>query len=145
MAKSVLEQKVWALFKQGLSDNEILNELVTKQGEPLTYMDLRVMRADYEAEHPETVAEPAEETPVEIEEAPDEAAGGVIHIDAIRKPGALVSGTADLPSGLKVAWALDQYGRISFKPQGKGRPTAEDMQVFQTELQKEITRRGGIL
>jgi hypothetical protein len=145
MAQSALEKKVWALFEQGLTDNEILNELITKQGEPLTYMELRVMRADYEAEHPETVAEPDETVPTELEEAPDEAAGAVIQIDNICKPGALVSGTANLPSGIKAAWALDQYGRISFQPQGKGRPTPEDMQVFQAELQKEIVRRGGIM
>ncbi|MFH1707787.1 MAG: hypothetical protein ABIF71_07705 [Planctomycetota bacterium] len=145
MAQSALEKKVWELFTKGLTDNEILKELVTKQGEVLTFMELRVLRADYEAEHPETVAEPPADPAADLDTAPEDAAGGVIQFDAIRKPGAMVSGTANLPSGLKVSWALDQYGRISFAPQGKGRPTPEDMQVFQTELQQEITRRGGIL
>jgi len=144
----VLEKRIWEMFEQGLSDNEILDILV-EEGKNVTYMDLRVLRADYEAEHPETVEE-KEESPEPRETAEEEPAAEdantVVTIDTVRKPGTLASGTAKLPSGARVVWALDQFGRLAVHPaEGSPRPTAADLHAFQEEFRREIERRGGII
>lgn len=146
MARSELEQKVWDLFEQGLSDNEILNQLVSEEDEELTFMELRILRAEYEEEHPESL--PDEEVPEPEEEEEDQAGEDVdiIEFDAIKKPGTLMSGTANLPSGMRIGWALDQMGRVNVFPLQEGdQPTQGDLQIFQEELQKEIMKRGGMV
>jgi hypothetical protein len=142
MARTKLEKRVWEMFEQGMTDNEILNTVVTEQGEALTYMDLRMLRADYEAEHPETIEE--EEEPETIEEEETDAEETGITIDSIKKPGALISGSASLPSGAKINWALDQMGRINIIPQGETQPTQEDMQAFQESFKKELEKKQGL-
>ncbi len=142
MEQSELEKKVWELFEQGLTDNEILEQLVSEEGEELTYMELRIMRADYEEAHPETV-EHEEPEPEEEEEAEEDQVG--VSVDSVTKPGSLISGTAHLPSGVKVTWMLDQFGRINIAPEGEEKPSQEDLQYFQEQLQQELQKRGGML
>ena len=144
MEQDTLRKTVWKLFEQGKTDNEILEELVTEQGEELTYMELRIMRADYEEEHPETVEHEEPEPVEEIQEEQSEEAVGVT-VDSVTKPGSLISGKAVLPSGVKVTWMLDQMGRINIAPEGDQKPSQEDIQFFQQNLQKELQKRGGML
>ena len=123
-----LEKRIWEMFEQGLSDNEILDQIVSEEGKEVTYMDLRVLRADYEAEHPESI-EDEEKEEIE-EEGPEEPETGrgetVVEIDAVKRPGALLSGTASLPSGATIVWMLDQYGknRMRFERGDDGSITA---------------------
>lgn len=145
MARNELEEKVWKLFEEGLTDNEILDKIVTEEEEELTYMDLRIQRADFEAEHPETVEQP--EAPEEEEEEEEEEKGtDIIEFDAVKKPGAILSGKANLPSGAKIEWTFDQAGRIAVAPLDETQqPTQTDMEIFQEEFRKELERRGGML
>ena len=142
-----LEKKIWQMFEQGLSDNEILDALVSQEGESLTYMELRVLRADYEEEHPETIEMPEveneEDTGDEKQENPEPE--DVVTLDTIKKPGALLSGKGNLPSGARISWMLDQMGRINIIPEGSPEPTQDDLQVFQNELRNVLQRSGGML
>ena len=139
--RTEVENKVWALFEKGMTDNEILDALVAEGVEAFTYMDLRILRADYEAEHPETVEQ---EEPDEPEENTEEDEG-IVTIDTVTKPGALMSGSANLPSGAKISWGLDRTGRINMVPEGDKEPTQADLQAFQQELQQQLQKRGGII
>jgi hypothetical protein len=145
MARTELETKVWEQFEKGLTDNEILNYVLEELNENMSYMDLRILRADYEEEHPETVEEPEPEPEETEEEAAEAKAGEMIEMDSIRKPGSLLSGSGNLPSGARINWALDQSGRISIQPEGEAQPTQEDLQIFQEELQSELMKRGGMV
>ena len=142
-----LKDRIWQLFEEGLSDNDILDLILSEQEESITYMDLRVLRADYEEEHPETVDEPEDKET--LDEEPEETESGdedtAVTIDSVKKPGTLLSGKASLPSGAKVAWMLDQYGRINIQPESAAQPTREDLQAFQTMVRQELEKRGGVI
>ena len=142
MERTELEKRIWEMFEQGMSDNEVLNTIVTEEGNVLTYMDLRMLRADYEAEHPESVKV---EEPEKFEEEKSEHEGTDISFDAIKKPGALISGSANLPSGARIEWALDQQGRIGITPQGDKEPTQEDMETFQQSFKAELEKKQGLI
>ena len=140
-----LEKKIWQMFEQGLSDNEILDALLAED-ESITYMELRVLRADYEEQHPETVETPDESDTETVDDATkQEEPQETVTVDSIKKPGALLSGKGNLPSGAKISWILDQFGRINIIPEGTNEPTQDDLQVFQTELRNVLQRSGGML
>jgi hypothetical protein len=66
-----------------------------------------------------------------------------VDVDAVMRPGTLVSGSATFSDGQTAKWALDQLGRLLFEPAQKGyRPSQEDLQAFQVELQGVLERKG---
>lgn len=145
-----LEKRVWEMFEQGLSDNEVLDKIVSQEGESITYMDLRVLRADYETEHPESIAQDEDDVKEDLsEDETDETETGqegtAVTIDTVKKPGTLLSGKASLPSGAEVVWMLDQYGRINIQPESDARPTQADLQAFQMGIKRELEKRGGVI
>ena len=87
-----------------------------------------------------------EDLPPEI--APDPAAAPLgasnvkLEVDRLTRPGSLVSGTVTFSDGVAGKWAMDQYGRLMVDA-GKGyKPSAADVQAFQTELSAQIQRMG---
>jgi hypothetical protein len=64
-------------------------------------------------------------------------------VDTVTKPGTLVSGSVTFTDGQKASWYLDQMGRLGLAPQQQGyRPSPEDLEDFQFELQKELQKLG---
>lgn len=74
-----------------------------------------------------------------------EPAGGsvTLDVDTITRPGTVVSGGVTFSDGQTAKWAVDQYGRLLFEPAKRGyRPTNEDLQAFQMELDRALQRKG---
>lgn len=62
----------------------------------------------------------------------------VVEVSKIARPGAVMSGSVKFASGASAEWVLDQFGRLGLE-KSQGKPTPEDLEQFQTELQKQLT------
>ena len=155
----------WIAAGEGLS--AIQKKLAEQFQLTLTYMEVRFLvddlgldlkdapkksaapAPDVTADKPKSAAMPDEDdalpTAEDFEEVQDEPAlGGVkVEVDALIRPGSMVSGTASFSDGQTAKWAIDQYGRLLFDPATKGyRPSQQDLQEFQMELQAVLERKG---
>lgn len=120
----------------------------------LTYMDVRFLVDDLNIEMPaEPDPEPEPEKPAESTTAPageadvieGEFSGGglTLEVDKVTRPGAVVSGNVTFSDGVTANWSIDQMGRLGLDPsQPDYRPSQEDIQAFQTELQSAMQKQG---
>lgn len=120
----------------------------------MTYMDVRFLVDDLDI----TFAEPeVEEKAADV--TADDAAGRVedtelvddggtgsvsVEVDAVMRPGVLVSGTVTFSDGEKLSWQLDRAGQLGLIPGAKPdyRPKPEDIEAFQTELETVLRKQG---
>jgi len=107
--------------------------------------DLKLTPKD--PEPPKVVAPPAAtKLTAEKNPAPEgtlPASGVSVSVDQIAKPGAIVSGKVTFSDGQTADWILDQTGRLGVVPKQAGyKPSAADVQDFQTALQIEIAKLG---
>jgi hypothetical protein len=147
-------QRVTAWILEGAKLSEIQNRLLAEFKLKLTYMEVRFLVDDLkltpkDPEPPKVAAPPVEtktagekKSPLTVESAP--APGGVsVSVDQIARPGAVVSGKVTFSDGQKADWYLDQTGRLGVVPAQQGyKPSAADVQEFQTVLQAEIAKLG---
>ena len=148
-------QAVAKWIAEGAKLSEIQNRLASEFGVKLTYMEARFLVDDLkltpkDPEPPKVVAPPAEaakpaaekKSPLTVESAP--APGGVsVSVDHLAKPGTVVSGSVTFSDGQAADWYLDQTGRLGVVPKVAGyKPSAADVQDFQTALQAEIAKLG---
>ena len=68
----------------------------------------------------------------------------VVDVDAIMRPGSLVSGTVLFSDGVSLAWQLSASGQLGLIPSEDSdyRPRPEDIQSFQTQLQEVLRKKG---
>ncbi len=135
-----------------VSLSDIQAEVNEKFSQKMTYMDIRILASsldiDWQArakakEEEKAAAEAAEEaeTPAEeavpAEEAP---AGGqtVVEVSKLMRPGTALSGTVKFASGSTADWYIDQTGRLGLENLQGDKPTQEDIQQFQIELEKAV-------
>tara|TARA_B100000989_G_scaffold192223_1_gene144960 strand:+ start:3546 stop:4022 length:477 start_codon:yes stop_codon:yes gene_type:complete len=122
----------------------------------MTYMDVRFLVDDLDIE----VAEEEPETPElsEVEAGEDAAAepaeaelvdegtnGAVtVDVDAIMRPGSLVSGTVVFSDGVSLGWQLSAAGQLGLIPgeDPEYRPSPEDVQSFQSQLEEVLRKKG---
>jgi hypothetical protein len=145
-------QRVTAWILQGAKLSEIQNRLMSDFGIKLTYMEVRLLVDDLKltpkdpeppkAPEPAVQPKPLEPKPVDPTTAP--IAGKVsVGVDQIARPGTVVSGKVTFSDGQKADWYLDQTGRLGVVPAQQGyKPSAADVQQFQTALQEELQRTG---
>ena len=146
----------------GAKLSEIQNKLRDEFDLRLTYMEVRLLVDDLklmpkDAERPKPVLPPAPAPPLASTPAADLAdedfpaaapapagAGKIsLKVDAVNRPGTLVSGAVTFSDGQTATWYLDEMGRLGLAAAQKGyRPSAEDVQAFQLELQKEMQKLG---
>jgi hypothetical protein len=146
-------QTVAKWISEGAKLSEIQKRLL-ELGTKLTYMEVRFLVDDLkltpkDPEPPKVVAPPATDpAKLTVEKNPAPAgtlpASGVsVSVDQITKPGAMISGTVKFSDGQIADWYLDQTGRLGVVPKVTGyKPTAADVQDFQTALQAEIAKLG---
>jgi len=150
-------QRVTAWILQGAKLSEIQTRLQTEFGLKLTYMEVRFLVDDLkltpkDPEPPKNAA-PAAETVKPAEEkkkaepppksAPGAPGGVSVVVDQLARPGAIVSGKVTFSDGQQADWYLDQSGRLGVVPTLQGyKPSAADVQQFQTALQSELVRMG---
>lgn len=146
-------QRVSTWIRQGAKLSEVQSRLAQDFGLRLTYMetrflvdDLKLTVKDPEPAKVEKTPAPEAKKPAEdktpLTEAPKP--GGVsVAVDQIARPGAIVSGKVTFSDGQKAEWYLDQMGRLGVVPAQQGyKPSAADVQQFQTSLQDELQRMG---
>ncbi|MEO0511072.1 MAG: hypothetical protein AAF065_14575 [Verrucomicrobiota bacterium] len=119
----------------------------------MTYMDVRflvddlditMLEPDEESDDaPSEEAKPAEEADAELIE---EGSGNVtVDVDAIMRPGSLVSGTVQFSDGKSLGWQLGASGQLGLIPDeddAEYRPSPEDVQEFQVQLQEVLQKKG---
>jgi hypothetical protein len=146
-------QMVTKWISEGAKLAEIQKRLL-ELGVKLTYMEVRFLVDDLkltpkDPEPPKVVTPPAAD-PAKLTSEKNPAPEGTlpvsgvsVSVDQIAKPGAIVSGKVTFSDGQTADWILDQTGRLGVVPKVAGyKPSAADVQDFQTALQGEIAKLG---
>ena len=122
----------------------------------MTYMDVRFLVDDLDIEVVEEEPEPPELSEVDAEknatpepaetELVDEGGNGAVtvDVDAIMRPGSLVSGTVVFSDGVSLAWQLSAAGQLGLIPgeDPEYRPSPDDLQSFQSQLEEVLRKKG---
>ena len=117
----------------------------------LTYMDVRFLVDDLGVTYKDSteVSEEAKKEDIESEtevpaEDTNEPAGVVVDVDAVIRPGSLVSGNVRFSDGVVLGWQLTSTGQLGLIPgdDPEYRPSNEDLQSFQTQLQNVLKDKG---
>ena len=155
MARLTPEQisKVSAWVAEGATLSQIQEQLSSKLGVSMTYMDVRFLVDDLnlalvEKEEPKKPEEPvAEAAPTDAAAAPAPAAQGAgvvtVEVDTIAQPHAMVSGNVTFSDGEKADWYIDHQGRPGMAARTIGyRPTPQDITDFQVKLDAALRQAG---
>ena len=145
------EQK--AVVSQWVSEGEsianIQNLLKEHFDLGLTYMDVRFLVDDLGVVYKDSneIAEDTEDKESETEEATEEnneTGGVIVDVDAVIRPGSLVSGNVRFSDGVALGWQLTSTGQLGLIPgdDPEYRPSNEDLQAFQTQLQDVLKEKG---
>jgi hypothetical protein len=153
-------QRVTAWILEGAKLSEIQNRLLAEFGVKCTYMEVRFLVDDLkltpkDPEPPKVVAPPVsppvagpakltvEKNPAPEGTLPASGSNVSVSVDQLAKPGAIVSGNVTFSDSQVADWYLDQTGRLGVVPKQTGyKPSAADVQQFQTALQNEIAKLG---
>jgi hypothetical protein len=66
-----------------------------------------------------------------------------VSVDALARPGSMVSGSVTFSDGQQAIWYMDQFGRMGIGPKQAGyKPSAPDLQAFQQVLERELSKLG---
>ena len=66
-----------------------------------------------------------------------------VKVDALTRPGAMVSGNVTFSDGQSAGWYLDAMGRLGMVPPSPGyRPPQGEIQTFQMLLENELSKLG---
>ncbi len=147
-------------ISEGLKLADIQKRIASEFNLSLTYMEVRFLVDDLKLvpkdpeppkispadklatpDAPAPAAAPTP-TPQAIPLAP--AAGGVsVEVDAVTRPGAIVSGKVTFTDGKTASWYLDQLGLLGVVPAEPGyKPPAADLQSFQAALEQQLAKLG---
>ena len=145
------EQK--AVVSQWVSEGESIAKIQNLLKEHfdlgLTYMDVRFLVDDLGVVYKDSneIAEDTEDRESETEEATEEnneTGGVIVDVDAVIRPGSLVSGNVRFSDGVALGWQLTSTGQLGLIPgdDPEYRPSNEDLQAFQTQLQEVLKEKG---
>ena len=158
-------------LQSGESLSEIQKLVNEKFSLHMTYMEIRILASelesiDWKALDPRAQAEAAKRAKEEAEklaaenaetdsttakDAPEaEAPQGaiptgktVVELSKIARPGMMLSGTVKFASGSMAEWYVDQLGRLGLENLKGEKPTQEDIEVFQIELENVARKAMG--
>ena len=156
-------------LQQGLSLSEIQQLVNDKFKVKMTYMDIRILASeldtiDWKALDPRAQAEAAKKAKEEAEAKVAEAAAPgaeaeedvpgtaaapagqgstVVELSKIARPGMMLSGTVKFASGSTADWYVDQMGRLGLENLKGEKPTPEDVEAFQIELENVARKAMG--
>ena len=143
--KAVVSQ--WVL--EGESIAKIQNLLKEHFNIGLTYMDVRFLVDDLGVVYKDSneIAEDTEDTESETDAAAEEnneTGGVIVDVDAVIRPGSLVSGNVRFSDGISLGWQLTSTGQLGLIPgdDPKYRPSNEDLEAFQAQLQELLKEKG---
>ena len=146
-----LKKIVSELLQQGRSLAEVQKILDSEHNEKITFFDLRMLASELEnvdwsgqdekkdARKEKTSVEDASDS---LDDGDDkEQSGTIVEFSKLTRPGIALSGSVRFASGATAEWVLDQYGRLTFE-KSEGQPTQEDIEDFQEQLKKKLSRGG---
>ena len=150
-----------AKLAEGVQLSEIQSLVNAEFKQNMTYMDVRILASELEVDwkkfDPEKKAEaPAEAAPAQEAAAPaeedvaEEAAPAApempdlsdtkIEVSKIARPGMMLSGSVKFASGSTAEWYVDNMGRLGLENLVGEKPTQEDVEKFQIELDKAVRK-----
>jgi hypothetical protein len=135
-------------LNQGLSLSEVQKQLAEQFDIRMTYLDLRMLAASLpvdwnKQDKPAPAAKNEAATDDDDDESLDDplAATGKtkVTVSKLVRPGTSLSGEVTFASGASGEWYIDSMGRLGLNlAEGSSKPTTEDVQSFQIELQKAL-------
>lgn len=151
--------------KDGRSLADVQRSLREDFNISLTYMDVRFLVDDLNVSMPEP--KPDDEPKLKSEAASESAQGAdfpdgdaidpeiisddnssvssvSVDVDAVMRPGSLVSGTVRFSDGVNLGWQLSASGQLGLIPGDDPdyRPDPVDVQSFQTQLEEVLRKKG---
>ena len=171
MEKEV-EMSIKRFMAEELQDGKSLSEIQKLVNEKfslhMTYMEIRILASelesvDWKALDPRAQAEAAKRAKEEKKKAaaeadgdvpetaegeevaaPAEAAGKtVVELSKLARPGMMLSGTVKFASGSTAEWYVDNMGRLGLENLKGEKPTPEDIEAFQVELENVARKAMG--
>ena len=171
MEKEV-EMSIKRFMAQELEKGESLSEIQKlvneKFSQHMTYMEIRILASelesvDWKALDPRAQAEAAKKAKEEAEkkasesgsDAPETANGDapettpagtgktVVELSKLARPGMMLSGTVKFASGSTAEWYVDNMGRLGLENLKGEKPTPEDIEAFQIELENVARKAMG--
>ena len=142
--KDFSEEQIQQL-QQWVSEIQSVSELQTKINASfnthLTYLEVRFLLDDLQLElkkRETRVDEKAENSDTDTVTPADE--GVQVQVDPVTRPGMIFNGNVRFSDGQSASWGLDQFGRISLKPEQEGyKPSQADIAQFQELLQQQLS------
>lgn len=142
-----VKEMLAALLADGVSISDAQNEINKALGVQLTFMDIRIIASTLDVDwkkgdpHPvKNAEEKAEEAEAAETAEPQETAGKtVVEISKLVRPGMALSGSVKFASGSSADWYLDRTGRLGLENLVGEKPTQDDIQLFQMELERAIS------
>ena len=159
-------------LENGKSLSEIQKLVNEKFSQRMTYMEIRILASeldtvDWKALDPRAQAEAAKKAKEEAKKAAapgepggdlpeageadaspaDAPAGGagktVVELSKLVRPGMMLSGTVKFASGSTAEWYVDNMGRLGLGNLKGAKPTPEDIEAFQIELENVARKAMG--
>lgn len=149
---------------KGTSLSDIQTLVNEKFEQHMTYMDIRILAStldvDWRALDPNAVKntpeEPAEEPAEDADDIPEETAAAgepaanevssgntVVEVSPIARPGMAFSGSVKFASGSTADWYVDTYGRLGLENLVGDKPSQNDIEQFQVELNNAVRKMMG--
>ncbi len=154
--EQISQIQAWA--DEGDGFPEIQKKLRDELEIRITYLETRFLLEDLKIElkpvpepepQPEAAAgavtAPEADSADGVEDLPpnDEVTTARVSVDALLRPGAIISGKVDFGGGNVASWWLDQMGRLGMDPMDNGfRPSEAQVLAFQNELRGVIQKNG---
>lgn len=125
--------------------SEIQSMVNEKFNTRMTFMDIRILASELEIDWQANEAEDTQEEDAEVddkaEKAEDTPAKTTVELNKIVRPGAIASGSVNFASGVYAEWYIDNSGRLGLDKVVGGKPTEQDIEDFQVEMQKIFAER----
>ena len=135
-----------------IAENVSLSDIQTMVNEKfnahMTFMDIRILASelevDWRSEAEKNPPSEEEKDPADAENngnAADVPGKTTVELNKIVRPGALASGSVHFASGVYAEWYIDNSGRMGLDKVTGGKPTEQDIEDFQVEMQKIFSER----
>jgi len=145
-------------LNSGMSLSDVQQQLAEQFEIRMTYLDLRMLAAGLavdwkKQDKPVPVAKPEPaDTPlatddsavmdndaVDLADQPATSGKTKVSVNKLVRPGMSLNGEVTFASGASGEWYVDNMGRLGLSlAENSSKPTPEDVQEFQTELQKAL-------
>lgn len=132
-------------LQQWVSEIQSVSELQTKINASfnthLTYLEVRFLLDDFHLELKKKETNTEEASTKLDQTATIPANEGIqVQVDPVTRPGMIFNGSVRFSDGQVAFWGLDQFGRISLKPEQEDyKPSQADIAQFQELLQQQLS------